>query len=268
LTSSSSSPSREETTAAPEASQTASPALAPLSTVSSSAGVSSSVATAGSEFLPDPVFHSSRIRCSIRSPSLPSSSGAASTNSSSSSSSSGSATTTTGTNGGWPIDSALSAVRISKFKRCLESPVVDVDGVLREAAWAGIPACYRVSSWQLMLGYLPPHWERSAASLSRKKQEYEHLVAQYFGGRGARSEAEQALLRQVLVDIPRTFSAINLFRSDFVQRSLERVLYVWALRHPASGYVQGLNDLASVFYAVFLSPWAGSWLCIWRTCAC
>jgi len=39
--------------------------------------------------------------------------------------------------------------------------------------------------------------------------------------------------------------------------SLERVLYVWALRHPASGYVQGLNDLCSVFYAVFLSPWAG-----------
>lgn len=70
-----------------------------------------------------------------------------------------------------------------------------------------------------------------------------------------RSEAEQALLRQVLVDVPRTNPGIPLFRVDFVQRSLERVLYVWALRHPASGYVQGINDLATPFYAVFLSPW-------------
>lgn len=70
-----------------------------------------------------------------------------------------------------------------------------------------------------------------------------------------RSEAEQALLRQVLVDVPRTNPSIPLFRVDFVQRSLERVLYVWALRHPASGYVQGINDLATPFYAVFLSPW-------------
>lgn len=24
---------------------------------------------------------------------------------------------------------------------------------------------------------------------------------------------------------------------------LERILYVWSVRHPASGYVQGMNDL-------------------------
>ena len=28
-----------------------------------------------------------------------------------------------------------------------------------------------------------------------------------------------------------------------MQRALERILYIWALRHPASGYVQGINDL-------------------------
>ena len=38
-----------------------------------------------------------------------------------------------------------------------------------------------------------------------------------------------------------------------VQRALERILYIWALRHPASGYVQGLNDLVTPFLAVFLS---------------
>lgn len=31
---------------------------------------------------------------------------------------------------------------------------------------------------------------------------------------------------------------------------------MWALRHPASGYVQGINDLVTPFYAVFLQSFA------------
>ena len=40
-------------------------------------------------------------------------------------------------------------------------------------------------------------------------------------------------------------------------QSLERILYVWAIRHPASGYVQGINDLATPFFEVFLSAYVG-----------
>ncbi len=35
------------------------------------------------------------------------------------------------------------------------------------------------------------------------------------------------------------------------------MLYVWAIRHPASGYVQGINDLATPFFQVFLSAYIG-----------
>ena len=35
-------------------------------------------------------------------------------------------------------------------------------------------------------------------------------------------------------------------------QALERLLFIWALRHPASGYVQGINDLATPFLTVFL----------------
>jgi len=35
----------------------------------------------------------------------------------------------------------------------------------------------------------------------------------------------------------------------------ERVLYIWAIRHPASGYVQGINDLVTPFFVVFLSEY-------------
>ena len=33
-----------------------------------------------------------------------------------------------------------------------------------------------------------------------------------------------------------------------VQQSLEKILYIWAIKHPASGYVQGMNDLATPLY--------------------
>jgi hypothetical protein len=35
----------------------------------------------------------------------------------------------------------------------------------------------------------------------------------------------------------------------------ERILYIWAIRHPASGYVQGINDLVTPFFVVFLSDY-------------
>lgn len=38
-----------------------------------------------------------------------------------------------------------------------------------------------------------------------------------------------------------------------MQRTLRRLLYIWGVRHPASGYVQGVNDLVTPFLAVFLS---------------
>ena len=41
------------------------------------------------------------------------------------------------------------------------------------------------------------------------------------------------------------------------QKSLERILYCWAIRHPASGYVQGINDLVTPFFQVFLQEAVG-----------
>lgn len=44
-----------------------------------------------------------------------------------------------------------------------------------------------------------------------------------------------------------------LFHQEGVQRLMERILYVWAIRHPASGYVQGMNDLITPLIMVFLA---------------
>lgn len=45
---------------------------------------------------------------------------------------------------------------------------------------------------------------------------------------------------------------IPLFQQNTVQEMFERILFIWAIRHPASGYVQGINDLVTPFYVVFL----------------
>ena len=63
---------------------------------------------------------------------------------------------------------------------------------------------------------------------------------------------------------------VGLFQQRCVQEMVERVLYIWAIRsqaiiiitdiyknififrHPASGYVQGINDLVTPFLMVFL----------------
>jgi len=62
------------------------------------------------------------------------------------------------------------------------------------------------------------------------------------------------------VDVPRTAPELKLFQTKPFQQSLERVLYIWSIRHPASGYVQGINDLSTPFYLVFLNQVTGKLL--------
>lgn len=42
----------------------------------------------------------------------------------------------------------------------------------------------------------------------------------------------------------------------------ERILFIWAIRHPASGYVQGINDLVTPFFVVFTCEYTGKMCCV------
>ncbi|KAL7752870.1 GTPase-activating protein [Sorochytrium milnesiophthora] len=140
--------------------------------------------------------------------------------------------------------------KYDKFKAALNSPNVDL-ATLRKLSWSGIPEDLRPTCWQLLMGYLPCNAERRAATLARKRKEYEDNVAQAYG-RGE-SGLDQAVWHQIHIDVPRTNPTIPLYQQKCVQESLERVLYCWAMKHPASGYVQGINDLVTPFYTVFLA---------------
>lgn len=123
-------------------------------------------------------------------------------------------------------------------------------------------------TWQLLLGYLPTNSERRIATLERKRKEYLDGVRQAFERSGGPSSTpppsaskstskrgrglDEAIWHQISIDVPRTSPHIPLYGYETTQRSLERILYVWAIRHPASGYVQGINDLATPLWQVFL----------------
>lgn len=88
------------------------------------------------------------------------------------------------------------------------------------------------------------HWQK-------KRKEYWKLVDRYF--KLAKEASHHETYHQIQIDIPRTNPSIPLFQQKKVQDLMERILFIWAIRHPASGYVQGMNDLVTPFMLVFLS---------------
>jgi TBC1 domain family member 2 len=160
------------------------------------------------------------------------------------------------------VDVANSRIsRINKFKKILQASTIPLSE-LRSLAWSGIPSEVRAMTWQLLLSYLPTSSERRVATLERKRKEYLDGVRQAFekagskGGTSGRGRGlDEAVWHQISIDVPRTNPHIELYGYEATQRSLERILYVWAVRHPASGYVQGINDLVTPFWQVFLSTY-------------
>ena len=127
-------------------------------------------------------------------------------------------------------------------------------------------------SWQVLLGYLPTSSERRMATLDRKRKAYLDGVNQAFSRNSSTTSVssrspstlddkprsrglDEALWHQISIDVPRTSPHLQLYSYEATQRSLERILYVWAIRHPASGYVQGINDLLTPFWQVFLGAY-------------
>ncbi|XP_010414230.1 PREDICTED: TBC1 domain family member 22B-like isoform X2 [Camelina sativa] len=147
------------------------------------------------------------------------------------------------------------SARVMKFNKVLSETTVILEK-LRELAWNGVPHYMRPDVWRLLLGYAPPNSDRREAVLRRKRLEYLESVGQFYDlPDSERSDDEINMLRQIAVDCPRTVPDVSFFQQEQVQKSLERILYTWAIRHPASGYVQGINDLVTPFLVIFLSEY-------------
>ncbi|KAI8341542.1 hypothetical protein BC941DRAFT_208926 [Chlamydoabsidia padenii] len=152
-------------------------------------------------------------------------------------------------------EKASDPIRTRKLKSILSNVNVDLVA-LRSVCWNGIPQDFRLMTWQLLLGYLPCNSERRVETLARKRKEYLDSV-KATNTRG-KSKMDQSLWHQIHIDILRTNPTVFLYQSTITQECLERILYQWAIRHPATGYVQGINDLVTPLFEVFLSAYIGS----------
>jgi len=151
---------------------------------------------------------------------------------------------------------AISSYRVTQFERVLEAENVN-DSELRTLAWRGVPPAMRTQAWQLMCGYVPLNKSRRATTIAKKRKEYTDAIPIYFDTRDSADKTPQELeaLRQIQVDLPRTCPDLLFFHSKPVQRMMERILYIWSIRHPASGYVQGMNDVLTPLLIVSTQPY-------------
>lgn len=144
--------------------------------------------------------------------------------------------------------------RIGLFEQILSSDNVDLNA-LRKISWNGVPYEYKTMVWQLLLGYLPTNKSRRETTINRKRKEYVDSIPVYFDiTDNERTQQEGETLRQILVDLPRTCPDTPFFHQQIVQKAMERILFIWSIRHPASGYVQGMNDLLTPLFLVSMFP--------------
>lgn len=136
--------------------------------------------------------------------------------------------------------------RCAKFDRVLDQSPVNMTE-LESLSWAGVPQKYRTKVWKMLCGYLPAG--KSEQVIQRKREEYAGYLSQYFDNK---EDIHKDTFRQISIDVPRMSPLVSLFQQKCVQEMVERILYIWSIRHPASGYVQGINDLVTPFLMVFL----------------
>lgn len=65
------------------------------------------------------------------------------------------------------------------------------------------------------------------------------------------TSSQRDILLQVLRDLPRMQT--KLLKDERINLIFQHILFTYAVRHPASEYVQGMNDILFIFFIVFLS---------------
>mmetsp|Transcript_12233 Transcript_12233/g.47548 ORF Transcript_12233/g.47548 Transcript_12233/m.47548 type:complete len:170 (-) Transcript_12233:1583-2092(-) len=120
---------------------------------------------------------------------------------------------------------------------------------LRGILWSGCPSHLRPICWKISLGYIPPTFQRHHETLRRKRAEYHSFSAEYFESNRVMNADELDILDQIQIDIPRTDSLRNLLHDERIKMAIERVLFIRAIRNPATSYVQGMTDLVTPFFS-------------------
>ena len=168
-------------------------------------------------------------------------------------------------------NSTLVSSHHAAIREALAAPVVDIEE-LRKQCWFGCPCDARLEAWCVLSEYVPATTAARVTVRDRRRREYRDYVSRHYTPHNWSAVLEKSsspdfnpatdasvgseellTIRQVRKDVPRTSNGVPLLAHPAVQQLLERLLFTWAVRHPASGYVQGMNDLVLPFLFVSLA---------------
>ena len=165
-----------------------------------------------------------------------------------------------------PASRAPPTIHENAVVETLTEDTIDLEK-LRRLCWGGCPNSFRAECWGVLTGYYPLTHANRVAFLSRKRSEYQSYVNSGYRNidwdallsedrgkdvDGANVGVEEVgIMKQIRKDLPRAGN-IRVLHVERIQKIMERVLYIWALRHPACGYVQGMNDIVYPFLFVLL----------------
>jgi len=146
------------------------------------------------------------------------------------------------------------------------TPVLSITD-FRTLCWLGIPPRLRPMAWKLLLEYLPRNAKIRHEIQAQRVRDYKFFCDEYFPDviRYATkyddissdlnlTEAQFKVIKQIFKDVPRMNNG-SLVSHPRIQQLMIRVLYLWALRHPAANYVQGMNEILVPFIAVFVQEY-------------
>jgi len=146
----------------------------------------------------------------------------------------------------------MSDWKTRKVEECLNTKFTDISGLKRQC-WNGIPPRHRSLTWKILLGYAPTNTSRRSSTISKRRLEYHQRYVQHSTQALSNDPQHVRLHQSIQKDVLRTAPSICIFRDSRVQDSMVRLLYVHACRHPATSYIQGLNDIVAPFFIVFLA---------------
>ena len=129
--------------------------------------------------------------------------------------------------------------------------MVDMEHI-RSLSWTGVPSHrMRAQVWKLLLGCTDsslPIVERQKA-IQSIRAEYATTIRKEYGS----AQNDQNPLKQIKKDMTRLLPDMPLFQSKVVHDCLQTILYIWAVRNPDCGYVQGMDGLLAPFFLIFLA---------------
>ncbi|BFU23090.1 TBC domain containing protein [Entamoeba histolytica HM-1:IMSS-B] len=141
--------------------------------------------------------------------------------------------------------------RLQSFIEVL-SPKLINKKKLQKLSWNGIAWQLRHKVWKILLGQVPLDQDKVEDVLKQKRTSYIEMRKKMLNDLRVNEENHYI---QIKKDLKRSNKEIPFLFNSKIQTMMENVLLVWALRHPACGYVQGMNDLLVPLIYVYMTEY-------------